>query len=237
MKYQAVTFDCWSTLLYEREPLVAHEKRVAVVLEIASTLIPTLDETRARQAYDEAWHVHFDNWHAGRPSGAPEIARWTLESLSISDDCAIDELAQTIAEAGLDSEIGILDGAGEVLARLAELGCRRALICDTGLNPGSTVRQLLERSELLDLLEVLVFSDEAGLPKPAPLMFRSALDALAVAPQHALHVGDLRRTDVAGARAIGMHTARIRGHHDDVSELPEADHVLDSHHDLWKIVR
>ncbi len=52
-------------------------------------------------------------------------------------------------------------------------------------------------------------------------------------PVGVVHVGDLRRTDVAGARALGMATVRFRGVvEDDVPEEgdddgPEADHVID----------
>jgi FMN phosphatase YigB (HAD superfamily) len=45
-------------------------------------------------------------------------------------------------------------------------------------------------------------------------------------------VGDLRRTDVAGARAAGLGSVRIRQHHDDLSEHPDADHVVESHAEL-----
>ncbi len=41
------------------------------------------------------------------------------------------------------------------------------------------------------------------------------------------HVGDLRRTDVAGARASGLVPIRYRGQNDDRSDAPEADRVID----------
>ena len=52
-------------------------------------------------------------------------------------------------------------------------------------------------------------------------------------PVGVVHVGDLRRTDVAGARALGMTTVRFRGVVEDDApeegddEGPEADHVID----------
>ena len=49
-------------------------------------------------------------------------------------------------------------------------------------------------------------------------------------------MGDLRRTDVAGARALSMGTVRIRASHDDTSDLPEADAVADSHAHLCEIL-
>jgi FMN phosphatase YigB (HAD superfamily) len=48
-----------------------------------------------------------------------------------------------------------------------------------------------------------------------------------VAPANAAHVGDMRRTDVAGARALGMRAIRFRGFSDDTGEEPEADLVLE----------
>ena len=43
-----------------------------------------------------------------------------------------------------------------------------------------------------------------GRFKPAPEAFRHALDGLGVDPSDAAHVGDNARTDVAGAKALGM---------------------------------
>ncbi len=53
-----------------------------------------------------------------------------------------------------------------------------------------------------------------------------------------MHVGDLRRTDIAGASALGMRTARYRALHDDpdIGGGIEADLVLDSHRELPAIV-
>ena len=47
-----------------------------------------------------------------------------------------------------------------------------------------------------------------------------------------VHVGDLRRTDVAGARAMGMETVRFRGVFDDPGPGDEADYVMDDLREL-----
>ena len=155
-------------------------------------------------------------------------------------DSAVDalapELQRVFAEASLGGEVRALPGALATLERLERAGIRRALICDTGFSPGRVVRQLLARLELLDPLEVHVFSDEMGVSKPHPRMFERALTALATDPADAVHVGDLRRTDVAGARAFGMHSVRICDHYDDTSSHPEADEVAESHAHLRQIL-
>jgi FMN phosphatase YigB (HAD superfamily) len=233
MKIRAVTFDCWSTLLYERDPAASHAARVAAVAALAG-----VPEPEARRALDVAWGRHLVLWSSDAISGAPEMARWTLESLGLPPaQRAVDALAGALAEASLGADVPALEGAGDTLEALAGAGVRRALICDTGFSPGRVVRRLLDRAGLLELLEVQIFSDEAGVPKPHPRVFQQALAPLGVAAEEAIHVGDLRRTDVAGARGSGLGSVRIRQHHDDLSEQPEADWVADSHGSLLPHLR
>ena len=129
-----------------------------------------------------------------------------------------------------------LDGAVETLKRLSGEGIRTALICDTGFTPGRIIRVLLERVGLLRHLEVCIFSDEVGVPKPHRRMFEAALEPLEAKPHEAVHVGDLRRTDIAGAHAAGMRAVRLRWHYDDDSDHPDADAVADSHAHLLEIL-
>jgi putative hydrolase of the HAD superfamily len=236
---RVVTFDCWSTLIYERDPGQAYAQRVEAAARVARLAGRSVDAAAARRALDAAWTRHSAAWHEHVATGSVEMAAWTLEGLGVpaaEARSAGDELARAFAEASLASEIVPLEGARETLERLAARGRGRALVCDTGFSPGRVVRQLLDRAGLLPLLEVQAFSDEVGVPKPDRRIFEHALSGLRAEPGEALHVGDLRRTDVAGARVLGMRTVRIRHHHDDRSEHPEADHVADSHADLREIL-
>lgn len=233
---RAVTFDCWGTLIHERETHTAYATRVSALGRSAQTAGAVVASGSERAALDRAWHRHWSLWHEGIASGPREIADWALAELGVSEAAVAEELAREFSEAALESEIVPLAGAGTTLERLAAAGVRRALICDTGFTPGTVVRQLLAGAGLLQYLEVLVFSDEAGVPKPHAKVFDSALEALGVPARAALHVGDLRRTDVAGARAAGMRTVRISDHHDDRSDHPEADHVVESHAQLCEIL-
>ncbi len=249
-----MTFDCWGTLIYEPDPGETHTRRAALVAEHAREI--GLDPGAAREALDHAWSRHVSLWQEGVASGAAEIASWTLAALAERVEAtlprkaikarnvpapsadAVAVLAGNLAEAALVAEVQALEGARETLEALARAGVRRALICDTGFSPGRVVRRLLEHTGLLEHLEVTIFSDEAGVPKPHPRMFQRALEPLGLAdePGAVVHVGDLRRTDVAGARASGLRTVRIRHHYDDRSELPEADHVADSHAHLQELL-
>jgi putative hydrolase of the HAD superfamily len=233
----AVTFDCWNTLLFEPDWHEAHARRVGALLRAAQEGGHSTTSEEADAAFSGAWERHMRLWSEGLATGSREVARDALGTLGIRRPHAeLEHLIEAFEEASHSSRIQALPGSAEILRDLSAAGIRCALVCDTGLTPGRVVRRHLDRLGLLPFLEVQAFSDEVGVPKPDPRTFRWALDPLGVAPNRALHVGDLRRTDVAGARALGMQTARIHIRHDDDTSLPEADFVVDSYPRLWQIV-
>ena len=65
-------------------------------------------------------------------------------------------------------------------------------------------RELFERDGVLDLLDGDVYSSEIHCVKPHPDAFRAACDAVGVAPETAVYVGDRLSEDVHGPQQIGM---------------------------------
>ena len=233
----AVSFDCWNTLVYEADWETAHALRVAALERAVRAAGFEGTAEKVRNAFDSAWGRHMEDWERAEASGAPEIAARALADLGLDptgDVCG--PLVRDFEEASHSGGVLEVDGAAETLQGLVRAGVRCALVCDTGLTPGRVVRQHLDRLGLLRWLEVQVFSDESRHPKPHPQAFRAALEPLGAAASEAIHVGDLRRTDVAGARGIGMGTVRIRARYDDLSDLPEADRVADTHVELRQIL-
>lgn len=229
---RAVTFDCWSTLIVERDWHAAHRIRVEALRDAAREAGRELTTARAVAVFDAAWTRHMTLWRDGTATGAREIATWALDALAIERSDVHAHLVEHFEEASHSGRVEALPGARETLVALRSAGVRRALVCDTGLTPGRVVRRHLDRVGLLVELENLAFSDEVGVPKPDPRIFHAALDPIGVPPAEAVHVGDLRSHDVAGARAIGAHSIRIRACHDDASDHPEADAVVDDHAEL-----
>ncbi len=227
---RAVTYDCWGTLLKDKDWEGAMADRAGALRRFVD-----LDEQEAHDLLVEAWAKHDDAGSRSRPSARDG---WlpTVSRRGISDDESIAQLTQEFEEASLKAGVEAVDGAGETLAALHEANIRLALVCDTGFTPGRVVRRLLDDAGLLAYLEVLCFSDEVGVPKPGNEIFAKALAEVGAGPREAIHIGDLRRTDIAGARDIGMHAARFRGVHDDKSDAPEADIVLDRHPQLLEVL-
>jgi len=234
---RAVTFDCWQTLICEESWEIAHGLRVAALARAAASAERDLEPGEAGRAFDAAWGRHMDLWANQVATGAREVAHWALEELDLNPHGdAFEPLLMAFEEASHSGEVQMIEGARETLVRLEQAGIGCALICDTGLTPGRVVRSLLDHHGLLEPLRETIFSDEWSLPKPHPRVFEAALDALDVEAGEAVHVGDLRRTDVAGARAVGMGTIRITARNDDTSALADADFVADSHAEIQRIL-
>jgi HAD superfamily hydrolase (TIGR01549 family) len=88
----------------------------------------------------------------------------------------------------------------DALARLRAAGLRLGIVS----NSDGRVDQALSAAGLREYFDVVIDSSVFGTEKPDPAIFRAALEALDVAPEEALYVGDLYDVDVVGARAAGM---------------------------------
>jgi len=71
-------------------------------------------------------------------------------------------------------------------------------------NFDARVYGILSAYGMLEYLDSVTISSEAGYAKPAPEIFRIALEKHSVAPNEALHVGDSPALDVQGASAVGI---------------------------------
>lgn len=228
---RAVTYDCWGTLLKDHDWEGAMDIRLGALRRFLD-----LDESEARALLEEAWARHDEAWKQVETFGPGRMAAYCLEARGVDDDDAISELTREFEEASIQSGVDAVEGAAETLQALTDAHIGRGLVCDTGFTPGRVVRDILDRVGLLQYLEVLCFSDEVGVPKPGNEIFAKAIAELGVRPPEAIHVGDLRRTDIAGARDIGMHGVRFKGVHDDHTDAPDAEVCIERHQDLLKVI-
>jgi HAD superfamily hydrolase (TIGR01509 family) len=228
---KAVTFDFWNTLAHEPAGHLSRLRADAVLAALRDHGVPVeADEVERHLA--AVGREHQASWSAGRLFTAETAAERLTQALGVSAP-ASEGVATAFLDAGGEAELELAPDIRDCLEALRARGTKLGIICDVGFTSGSLLRGFLRRQGLLDHFAGWAFSDEVGAYKPSPRMFRHALRALDVAPEEAVHVGDLRRTDVAGARAAGMRTVRYRGLVDDPeTQLPDADVVIDSHREL-----
>jgi hypothetical protein len=81
----AVTFDCWNTLIMDRDLDAARSLRATALIESAAAHGVQIDHDRAIEAIRAAHKRHIALWGRGVGSGAIEMAAWSLENVGISD--------------------------------------------------------------------------------------------------------------------------------------------------------
>lgn len=75
---------------------------------------------------------------------------------------------------------------------------------------GRWARALLERDEVMPLLDAVLISSEAGMRKPTPVIYERVCQLLGVAPRLAAYVGD-EEEDLIGCQEAGMLPVFIPG--------------------------
>ena len=233
---QAVTFDYWNTLVYEDRGHLRGRRLQAWAGILEEAGFP-VEREWLDAVFDASWEKYLEAWTANQQYRAVQAAEDIIEALGFDVPADVRlALMDAFGRAGDMAELHLTDGVERCLRVLKTAGLRLGIVCDVGMTPSSTLKAHLDRHGVLELFDAWAFSDEVGVYKPAPEIFEHALAGVGgVAPQHAAHVGDLRRTDVAGARAMGMTSVRYMGVFDDETQPePEADHVI-AHHDALPV--
>ncbi|HEV2216258.1 MAG TPA: HAD family hydrolase [Candidatus Dormibacteraeota bacterium] len=123
----------------------------------------------------------------------------------------------------LDAEQQVWDDVAEVdadapgvLLWLREHGIKSGVCSNAPFPPEMMVRQV-EKNGIAARVDAAVFSSGLGRRKPAPELYRAALDAVGVGAERALFVGDRVREDYEGPLAVGMQAVICTAH---AAEMP-----------------
>jgi putative hydrolase of the HAD superfamily len=224
---QAITFDFWGTLYSSARSNNSNRTKV-LQRALAEAGLVAISQEKLDASIKITWGEWVRVWETEhRTWGAGE---WLDSMQNLLQFQLPDELhckvLQELEDVVLDGNTQLIDGVSEMIPVLAKQ-YRLGIISDTGVSSGKTLSKLVERDGLLKYFTSLVFSDELGSSKPAAQPFQTALAELSAQPRQAVHVGDLRRTDVAGANNAGMWSIRFTGYQDDPRmEFGEASIVL-----------
>lgn len=204
---RAITFDFWRTLFRDVDSDLRRELRLRAFVE--ATGVARADAERAMQAcFAEFERCHREEQRTLEPEDAIRLMSQSL-GIEVPAEVAA-ELSEIFATAILRHPPCPIEGALEAVRAAA---ARRpvGVISDSGVSPGRSLRQLLERHGFLEHIRVLVFSDIVRVSKPQRPMFEAAAQGLGVDPHELLHIGDLEYTDVVGAKSVGARAALFTG--------------------------
>ena len=127
----------------------------------------------------------------------------------------------------------VADDVIPTLRSLRDAGLKLGIVSNT-LLPGRVLDRHLDRVGLKEFFPVRIYSSEITYRKPKSIIFLAALAQIAVDADECLFVGDMVKTDIVGARRVGMPSVlrRTARKQDDSA----ADHVIDCIGDLPQVV-
>lgn len=190
---KAVLFDAGNTLIFLDFDRLAREVGAATGLEISSALM-------AAKAPDAARALERKEKLTDRERATRYLELLFLHADVPEEDLPLvrDALRDMHAERHLWSSIH--PGTAAALDRLRALGMPIGVVS----NSDGRVEEALEAAGIRSKFDVVIDSALVGVEKPSPAIFGFALEALGVAAQDALYVGDIYEVDVIGARAAGL---------------------------------
>jgi putative hydrolase of the HAD superfamily len=202
---RAVFLDALGTLVELEPPWLSLRPRVP----------SEVSDERLQEAMRMEMAYYRDHAHEGRDDASLADLRdrcAALVSQQLDVEITADQLVASIRFASFAD-------AAPALRDLRAVGSR--LVCVS--NWDCSLRSVLERVGLGELIDGAVSSADAGHRKPDPAIFRKALELAGVGPDQALHVGDTPEEDVEGARAAGIRALLIdrSGDRGDISSLSE----------------
>lgn len=236
MGIQAVLFDLDDTLLWDdRSVKEAFQATCAVAAEAAAIDPLELEEAvrREARALYESFETYpftkqiginpFEGLWARFSEGEQEEFRkleklapgyrkaaWTngLKALGANDEALGFRLGETFAQERRARPI-VYEETFEVLD---ELKGRVKLLLLTNGSPDLQREKISGVPGLASYFDHIVISGAFGEGKPAPSIFRHAMQLLGIEPEEGIMVGDKLTTDILGANGVGMKSVWINRH-------------------------
>jgi HAD superfamily hydrolase (TIGR01509 family) len=232
-----ITFDFGNTLVR------VDGAGLQSVVETTASALADRGEISDRAAFVAAWGIERDRQFrlqvpqllevdlaerirhvlaALRGSGVPatDDEAWdepAAEALVDSDEVAF---AVEVYSESFVAEMTPLPDAEPTLRTASEAGFRLGILSNWPL--ARTIDRYVEAHGWKELLPVVVVSQRVGVIKPHPEIFALAAEAMNLAPERLLHVGDDWAADVVGASDAGWRVAYLRNRQGD-TPLPTSN--------------
>jgi FMN phosphatase YigB (HAD superfamily) len=183
----AVLFDVGNTLLEERR------------FDLEAGIGAVVDDTRGVDALAAAFRIETADRY--RRHEEVLLAQWLVDRVPSLGRASVADIEDRIWAAVVTLvPVPLIAG---VLARLSDDGVALAAVSNAAFS-GRVLRAELARFHLADRLRFVLSSADVGCRKPAPAIFRMAVERNGIAPEHTWFVGDTMDEDITGALAAGV---------------------------------
>ncbi len=235
---KAITFDFWQTLYADSEE--NWQRRQAIRTKKCHAYLDSrgyacgLDDVGF--GLEEAYNLVNTLWHQHKGISVKRCMMRFAEVLQIQlEETDLDHLVACLGAAFLESPPIMIAHVKPVVARLSE-NYPLGIISDSALTPGSFARQLMDQEGILQFFTAFTFSDETEHTKPQVPQFHSTLTQLNAKPAEAVHIGDIFRTDIVGAKNAGMKAIRFTGFNKTETNDTLSDAVVDDYRQLEIVI-
>jgi putative hydrolase of the HAD superfamily len=195
---KVITFDLDNTL-WDVDPalLRAEDAQRDWLIEHRPGAIEAYDHEGLWQFKKSVWKRHPHLLHH-----VSDMRRQMLYELQIAAGYG-EEAAREGAELAFSV---FLQERHQVVLYEEALGVLRSLARSYKLGALTNGNADIYKTDAGEYFDFAFMAEEVGASKPAPDMFHAALDQAGVDAAQIVHVGDNPDHDIAGARAVGMHT-------------------------------
>ena len=215
---KAVFFDFYNTLVRFWPPLEQIQQAACQEFGL------NISEEGIKRGYAVA-DVHFnlenERWPLALRSDEERLEFFAGYEQMILDNGGLSvslDLAKRIWEmaASVPKDFMAFDDTIPALSELQTNGYKLGIIS----NLRRDMSQLCQRLGFTPYLDFVISSEKVGAEKPGAPIFQAALERATVDADEAVHVGDQHRSDVLGAKAVGIHAVLIDrgGWHSDVND-------------------
>ncbi|MFW9873236.1 MAG: HAD family hydrolase [Candidatus Thorarchaeota archaeon] len=233
---EVITFDLWNTLIANKS---YSELRVQFFFQFLQEREVFIPFNELRNAYDKKFHfseVTFEEIEFRHIYTIDRILNVLKEIKIEISKVNLDLLRQEFESMMLQDPPHLKEGVKKTLEFLSQY-YYIGLISNTGVTPGKILNRVLEEYNILQYFDSTVYSDETGLFKPHPKMFKISLEKFKCKPQNAIHIGDLLETDIKGAKDFKMKTIWINDMNSQKSTEIFPDYEIKQISEVIQIVR
>ena len=213
MKYQAVIFDLFGTLV----DIYYHTDYYSVLREMISILKTPHDD------FVRLWRSTADQRVTGVFRTLEENLEYICRELNVPATSAQINLAKRVKFDYVALALTPRADAIEVLSRLKSDGYKTGLVSNCSAEPPVIWRY----TSFAPFFDATVFSSVAGIQKPDPRIYRMAAEQLKVSLKDCLYIGDGDNHELTGAASVGMHPVLIRASHEDSDEALRSNPEID----------
>jgi len=205
MKYQAVIFDLFGTLvnIFSRSE---YEKTLA---EMAAILKAPYSE------FEKVWYRTAGERATGEFRTLEENIKYIGRELKITVSEKQKKRACQARYKLFASFLTPKPDAIEILLKLKADGYKIGLIS----NCSHEAPIIWPDTPFAPLFDAAIFSSTAGLQKPDPRIYQLALQKLAVKPEECLYIGDGDGNELTGAAQVGMRPVLLRNPGEDKQKV------------------